>query len=307
PPAAPAGSAASPGYWLIHSSRARINPVNRNRSMHWTIKLPLILVCLYGLGLLLVFLAQDRLIFFPRRHPGLSEEDKVRRFEYTSTSGEQVAYLIGETGSPEKVWLIFGGNGSLAIDFAGLARSVITQSPETCCVLIDYPGYGANQGKPGRRAIREASDALWAALPGELGLSEDELAARASLLGHSLGAAVAFESASVWEVPRVFAVSPFTSMQDMARRQVTSAFAVGLRHRWDNRRAIERIAEMDDVEIEIFHGEEDGLIPAAMGRELRDLAPHKIQFTPVPSAGHNDVICAILPDLIDLLAGGKNP
>ncbi|MEM6916668.1 MAG: hypothetical protein AAF491_08905, partial [Verrucomicrobiota bacterium] len=75
-----------------------------------------------------------------------------------------------------------------------------------------------------------------------------------------------------------------------------------LTHRYDNITSIDEIlASERDVEITIFHGEDDRLIPAEMGRALADQDEEgaTIEFIPVAEAGHNDIIYRILPRLVE--------
>ncbi|MEM7601035.1 MAG: hypothetical protein AAF357_06420 [Verrucomicrobiota bacterium] len=73
-----------------------------------------------------------------------------------------------------------------------------------------------------------------------------------------------------------------------------------LSHRYDNERSIDAILHSGrPVEITIYHGENDRLIPISMGRSLaqRDEAGKRIEFIPVQEAGHNDIIHKILEQL----------
>ena len=270
--------------------------------MPWYLRLPLLVASLYGFAVLAIYFLQDRMMFFPRTYSERALSG-FEPFHYEAVGGEHTAALVGNLEKPSRVWIVFGGNGSLALNFLDLAHRVVERDPTGCVLLVDYPGYGNNPGRPGRASIQKATDALWETLPSTLGLSPPELTSRTSVLGHSLGAAVGMEFAAKWEISSVIAISPFTSMQEMANRQVSRALAIGLKHRWDNRAALDRIVGLEGAFVHIYHGERDRLIPASMGRDLRDRHPLNVGYFPIPNAGHNDAIDQILPQLVDRMGG----
>ncbi|MBA3963805.1 MAG: hypothetical protein H0X40_18155 [Chthoniobacterales bacterium] len=54
---------------------------------------------------------------------------------------------------PARVWVLFCGNGSLALDWLPLARR--DQNTGDAFLLIDYPGYGKISPAMGRELARE--------------------------------------------------------------------------------------------------------------------------------------------------------
>src|SRR3954469_2507537 len=82
------------------------------------------LVLLIVVVLLLLF--QSRLIYFPRPYGSETlagvEQRKGRALEFTTSQGRQVAFYLppGDHAGTEPVflWIICGGNGSLALDYA---------------------------------------------------------------------------------------------------------------------------------------------------------------------------------------------
>src|SRR3712207_8818864 len=49
-----------------------------------------------------------------------------------------------EQGIPERIWVAFPGNGSLALDW--LAFVARDPNPANAYLLVDYPGYGRSEG-----------------------------------------------------------------------------------------------------------------------------------------------------------------
>lgn len=243
-----------------------------------------------------LFVAQERMIYFPRRYaPELvrgAEAQGFRRLEFATSQGRQTAFLLppGGGAAPGALVVIFCGNASTGLDWASYALA--RRNPGAAVLLFDYPGYGLCEGRPSPAAILESSKAAMNAAAAALGVKPQDLAASSVLLGHSLGAAAAFQLAADTSVKRVIAVAPFTTMLAMAERSVSKAFAWLLRHRFDNRDALGRIAgQASPPAVVILHGAEDEVIPFRMGRELAETARLlglDVTFIPAPGCGHND-------------------
>ncbi|MEM9016045.1 MAG: alpha/beta fold hydrolase [Verrucomicrobiota bacterium] len=254
---------------------------------------------------MILYLGQGRLIYLPRSYySGMPEFEQVNIVSYLSNGKKQHVFLPERkrTEPPDRVWWVFGGNGSLALDWIGFLDSAPADSGITF-VLFDYPGYGLNEGSPNPHRIADSIDDALPPVAEAFDISKDELIERSSVLGHSLGAAVAFDFADRYELDRIVAVSPFTTMEEMAKRTMGAWVTPLLTHRYDNEKALDGILHSGKkVRITIFHGEEDRLIPMAMGQSLaaRDKDGDAIEFIPVPKAGHNDVISRILYELIHL-------
>lgn len=267
----------------------------------------LVFIGLFLLFALVLYLSQGRLIYFPQRYySGKEELSRVDRVSYELNGKKQHAYLLKRDSAdlPDRVWWLFGGNGSVALGWVGLVEAV-PASKNRAFVLFDYPGYGLNQGSPNPQRIFDSIDLAVPAVAGKLGLSEGELVSRSATVGHSLGAAVAFDFANRYKLSRVVAISPFTTMTEMAKRQVGPVLGLFVSHQYDNEKSMDGIlAENRSVDVTIFHGDEDRLIPDEMGRSLaaRDGSGDKVQYIPVPGAGHNDVVMRIAPDLLRIIA-----
>jgi pimeloyl-ACP methyl ester carboxylesterase len=256
-----------------------------------------------------IYFGQDRLIYFPRHYtsttPGL---DRVEAVSYETAGRKHRAFLLNHANSPpERIWWFFCGNGSVALDWIGLVGRA-DPAWNQAYVLFDYPGYGFNPGNPNPRSIARAVDDAFPAVAEQLGLSSGELARRSGVVGHSLGAAAALDTADRYEMESVIAISPFTSMKDMADRQVGPVLGSFLRHRFENTGPVDRLLGRESMNIVLFHGKRDGIVPFEMGESLSARAnPHRgrgLLFIPVDGAGHNDIVGAIADDLLDLL---QNP
>lgn len=243
----------------------------------------------------------------PRQYGvGKKEFEKVRTVAFSVDGKKQYLYLPKRPDDlpVESVWWIFGGNGSVALDWIDVVASV-PDADKQAFVLFDYPGYGMNRGTPGLKSITASIDAAVPKVAEALGLTRDDLIAKSKTLGHSLGAAVALDFTNRYELDRVIAVSPFTTMEAMAKRTMGSGAALLLRDRYDNERSLSDILQSERrVRITIFHGQNDTLIPSTMSQSLAELdsSGRTIELTLVPEAGHNDIIMRIAPALVRMMA-----
>lgn len=247
------------------------------------------------LGSALLFLFQERIIYVPRGYGIRMEQIRPRDatvLRYQTACGRQVAFYVRPQGGaevPRTVWVAFNGNASLALDMLDLYEEA--PDPAAAFLLVDYPSYGECEGKPSPQSILESSEGALAALAEHLKTAPKQLYAHLNVFGYSIGAAAALQLAARHEVEKVVLVSPFTTMMEMARRQVGWPLCLMLRHRFDNRsRMLELAKQAKRPKVVMFHGVADPLIPIAMSRELASLVPGWVEFHEVPGADHVSVI-----------------
>jgi pimeloyl-ACP methyl ester carboxylesterase len=250
---------------------------------------------LLALPAIALFSCQSMLIYFPRPY---SEQALARAramgittLEFQTEDGQQIAHLLSardhSTKSEATLWMITAGNGSLALDYLDDALFWQDAHPGATFLFLDYPGYGACQGNPNPDSITRSIDAIHAELCNFTSIGPIE---HIGCFGHSLGAAAALIAADRLEARRIVLISPFTSMADMAEKQFGKWARVILRHNFDNRDRIRSIAQRNNAEVVIFHGDSDELIPPRMPEELAQTFPDTVtRLSIVTGAGHNDV------------------
>jgi pimeloyl-ACP methyl ester carboxylesterase len=246
-------------------------------------------------------LLQDKLLYHPRRYEDKPLWDEVFEFGGQPCAMKKVSYSISKRflGNFEQVaflllpqsrdvtviWAIHGGNAMLATDWlAHLDRMLLAIPPLGIgFLLIDYPGYGFNDGGPAPIAALKASkEALTVAL------AQFDVKPQVNLLGHSLGCAamsqLAVELSRSGSPPGQLVLSaPFLDIPRMAMRVLGGLFPESIRplfppllsalvpHQWDNTAQVPAAACFG-WQIKIVHGSVDELVPCFMGRELYRLA-----------------------------------
>jgi uncharacterized protein len=200
----------------------------------------LLVIGLAFLGLVaLIYFKQHSMIYHPRPYD-LSYAQSLpadgEEISYALPFGKQTAFYIpahNNVRRPERVWMAFCGNASLALDWT----TILAGYPhgDDAFLLIDYPGYGKCQGDASIPSMRASSDAALKMLAKRLGLSGEELELRLCTIGHSLGSAVALDFAARHHVQRVVAISAFTTLREEAARIVGGPLSHLLVENYDNR------------------------------------------------------------------------
>jgi uncharacterized protein len=249
--------------------------------------LPLLVIT--GVPLLLIAGCQTKLIYFPRPYgPAVtadwSEKTRGKPIGFTTSQGKQRAFLQGNLTTPRNLWIVCGGNGTVALDWSDWLEK--NAPHEDAWLLVDFPGYGDCEGSPSPARIRES---LRIAVP----LAEKSLGwtiskpARLRFFGHSLGGAACLIAASEFGIQRGVLLAPFTSTMDMARRMTGLPLGFLVTHRFDNEAGLAELADRGPGEVIILHGSDDEVIPVSMSRRMADERKKIVRFMEIPGARHN--------------------
>jgi len=237
----------------------------------------------YGAVLLLVFLFQPRLIYFPQverehtatpRAAGLDFEDVAL---HTADGIKLHGWWVAARDARGTVLLMHGNAGNIShrlgylTMFNYLGYSVL---------LFDYRGYGKSGGSPGEEGTYLDAEAAWQHLT-EVGNRKSQDIVQ---VGESLGGGVATWLALKYPPRALVLASTFTSVPDMGA-QVYPWLPVRLLARivYDN---IARIREIQ-VPVMIAHSRGDDIIPFAHGQALFAAAREPKQFLEL-AGGHNE-------------------
>lgn len=219
---------------------------------------------------LLMFLTQRSQIYFPvgeSSAPGASSLSLAR-------DGVEVKIWVVSRPGPRAL-LYFGGN---AEDVAGSVGSFSQAFPAHSLYLMNYRGYGGSSGRPSEPALVDDAVALY-----------DELEPRhaeISVIGRSLGSAVAMQLASRREVRDLVLISPFDSLVNVARFHMPYLpVRLLLLDRYDSATVAARI----DARTLIVVAGADEIIPRARSEALAAAFASPPQVSVVEGARHNDL------------------
>ncbi len=237
----------------------------------------------YGAVLLLVFLFQPRLIYFPqveREHtatPRAADLDFEDVALHTADGIKLHGWWVAARDARGTVLLMHGNAGNIShrlgylTMFNRLGYSVL---------LFDYRGYGKSGGSPGEEGTYLDAEAAWQHLTEARNLKSQDIV----IVGESLGGGVATWLALKYPPRALVLASTFTSVPDMGA-QVYPWLPVRLLARivYDN---IARIREIQ-VPLMIAHSRGDDIIPFAHGQALFAAAREPKQFLEL-AGGHNE-------------------
>ena len=233
----------------------------------------------------LLYLFQDRLIFYPQSLP-----ESVRRstaalpgteeIELAAADGTRLHGWLRHQAAPlpRGLVLCFGGN---AEEVSGQILDATELAPWSVAAF-NYRGYGRSGGDPSETAL--VSDAL--VIYDRLAERADIDADRIVVLGRSLGSGVAVPLAAQRPVRGLILVSPFDSLSSIAKK--TYPFVPVeplLRHPFDSIALASRIS----APVLVLAGEEDQLIPPAHSRRLADAWGGAHRFELLSRAHHNNI------------------
>lgn len=267
------------------------------------------LISLTCISCAVLYWVQDSIIYHPMHY----DEAVYRKVQtgfskeivYHTAQGRQVALYVAPKAAsqtlPERIWIIFGGNMSLALNWQGLLSRV----PDTQAgfLLFELPGYGHCEGKPSLRAILESSEGAMRALAQQLHANPDVLFRRLCILGYSLGTGSALQLAvRQSHIERIVLVAPYSSMMAMARMKFGWPLCCLLRHRFDNRARLNELSiRPDRPTVTILHGDRDEVIPVTQTRDMAASFNGWVTYHEIIGADHTRVLTEHEPEILSAM------
>jgi hypothetical protein len=248
----------------------------------WAAKLALILAALYSAIITVMYLAQTWLIF-PATLAGLAQVQLPTSAQHLEVRTPDANTLVGvrilakgvrAQGAP--TLLGFGGNAWSAEAMALFLHGLF---PDRDVVAFHYRGYAPSSGRPSAEALLSDSLLIFDYL------LQSDAGERVVAVGFSIGSGVAAYLARQRPVAGLIMVTPFDSLEALARNIYWWA-PVGLllRHRMPTIDFVRESLEPTAVII----AERDTIVPARRSKPLR-AAIANLVFERTIEAGHNDL------------------
>ena len=262
--------------------------------MLWELLLPLAIG--YGAVLVLVYLFQSHLVFFP----GTGREAVVTPRSYglhfetvriSTADGETLdAWWVPVENARGAVLFFHGNAGNIShrIDYLQMFRRLRYST-----LIVDYRGYGKSTGTPSEAGTYRDAEAAWQHLLTDRAARPQDIV----IAGESLGAAIATWLTAQTTPRAVILLSTFTSVNDLGA-QVYWFLPVRLLSRigYDNLANLKRIR----APVFIAHSRDDDIVPYAHGRKLFDAAAEPKTFLEM-RGGHNDGFIFTQPEWVAAL------
>jgi uncharacterized protein len=244
-----------------------------------TIFVFLTIIFLYLLLCILMYIFQDKFIFYPAKlnetSPYLKEHKK---FEITITHNN--VNLHG--------WLLNPENPNLIIYYGGNAEEVsynireFKEFENYSVLLINYRGYGKSQGSPGQKQLY--SDALF--VHDYMTTNFSQKFKKIILFGRSLGTSVALYVANKRAVEGAILVTPFASIRELAQKHYPYLpVKFLLKHPFDS---INLISEKR-IPTLVLVAENDVIVPSSSTNRLIDQLGDNKKSVIIKNATHNDI------------------
>lgn len=230
-----------------------------------------------------LFGMQERFLFFPERLP--------KDYDFALPAyGEEVFFDAEDGVSIHALWyrapeeesrgviLYFHGNAGSLSSWKTVAPLFLSLDYDL--FIIDYRGFGKSEGYLSEEGLyRDGRGAYLALL--ERGYEANQIV----VLGRSIGTGIATEIASTHEVAGLILETPFTNLMDLATSHIPVLPRLLLTYRFKNDEKSSRI----DVPTLVLHGDNDEVIPFAMGEELYEKLHQPKRFLRLQGARHNDI------------------
>ena len=251
-----------------------------------------LLLVITGVPLLMLAGCQSKLIYFPRPYaPGTTAEWAQRtagkKIDFKTSQGQQRAFLQGNLKSPRHLWIVCGGNGTVALDWSEWLEEHAPK--EDAWLLVDFPGYGDCEGAPTPGRIRESLKTAVPQACQEIGWASHSDPGKLRFFGHSLGAAACLMAASEFKIQRGVMIAPFTSTMAMSQHMTGMPLGFLIWHSFDNSARLAEIAARGPGEVTIFHGTDDEAIPVAMSLTLAAEQKQIVRLREIPGGRHNTI------------------
>jgi len=231
---------------------------------------------LYLAFLAVLFLSQDRMLYFP--HVGGSLRPERLGLEPWPSADSTLGFVSAvRHAEPRGTFLVWHGNAGSALDRAYYTEALGRRGFRV--VLLEYPGYGSREGRFG-----EASFVADGRAAAEQALQR--FGAPVCLLGESMGCGVATAVAAALgsRAAGVVLITPWKSLPDLAQARYPLVPARWLtRDRYDNVRNLEAY----DGPVSVAMSARDEIIPPSHTRRLYESIRSPKRLWVFEEAGHN--------------------
>jgi uncharacterized protein len=224
---------------------------------------------------------QRRLLYFPAKIPTDVVVQAAAEHGFApwrNSSGRIIGWKMSSTETPTGSVLIVHGNAGCAMDRDYLARPIHDAMPVDVFVL-EYPGYGAREGSPGKKSFDAAAEEAFQMLPTN---------SPKYIVSESIGTGVACDLAKNHpkEVAGLALIAPYHDLASVAQR-----------HMWFLPAYFFLLDRFNPAEcLKSYHGPvtfvvagADEIIGSTSGIRLYDGYNGAKNLQVVPGAHHNDI------------------
>lgn len=241
-------------------------------------------VSVYLLICAMLYLLQERMIFFPESLP----------LDYDFTHGIHTAFqevwLPHESGKAHGLLfscsekrrgtvLYFHGNGGAMLKWIDVASRFLQRGYDV--LIMDYRGYGKSRGALSQEALLADAQAAYDYLKAQV--PESEIA----VFGRSLGSGFAAYIGSRNQPQKILLETPYYSIARVAARRF---FWLPVRRLIRYPMPAATFLETTQCPVWLVHGTQDRVIPHQNSRDLMmQLGTERCTYVEIPGGTHNDL------------------
>jgi uncharacterized protein len=241
-------------------------------------------VVLYGIIILLFYLFQSALLFFPQPLSYRVElNEKTEEVKIKSSDGNELHGWLWHVSDkePQKLIIYFGGNAEEVSHMLDLA----SRFDGWAMLLVNYPGYGRSEGKPGQDSFYNAALSIYDYAAKRDDIDNDNIV----LIGRSIGSGSAIYLAHERKVKSLILVSPFESIRAVAKSKLPFLpVNLILRHKFPSKEYAANVS----VPLLAFYGTADYIIPPIHSKRLAEYWRGEKKLVKLSSFGHNDIFAS---------------
>ncbi|MBI3067380.1 MAG: alpha/beta hydrolase [Betaproteobacteria bacterium] len=251
----------------------------------------------YFAVIVLVFLFQSRLVYFPQMGREIAVTPRAYGLDFEpaeikTVDGETLyAWWVPVPDARGTVLLLHGNAGNIShrMDYLLMFRRLRYST-----LIVDYRGYGRSTGSPSEEGTYRDADAAWNHLVQARAVNPADIV----IFGESLGGAVAAWLAARVTPRAVVLASTFTSAPDLGA-QVYPFLPVRLisRFKYDALDSLRRV----QAPVLVAHSRDDDIVPFTHGQKLYAAANEPKQFLEM-RGGHNDGFVFMREEWVKALA-----
>lgn len=233
-----------------------------------------------------MFVFQRKLLYLPDKNPLPPAEifgiDTLEQIFLNTKDGLRLkAYYMPAQGQDNGTIVLFHGNaGSIA---HRMTKAAIYHLFGTGVLLVEYRGYGGNDGTPTEKGLYADGRAAMEFLTKQKNLPPEKII----LYGESLGSGVAVQMATEYDAAGLVLETPFSSAAAVASSVYPfMPVRLLLKDRYDN---IAKIKQIKKMPVLVVHGTRDGVVPFTEGKKLFEAAAEPKKFVAIEGGNHNNL------------------
>lgn len=236
-------------------------------------------IILYAGILFFLYIFQDYLLFFPQPTP-TANRDKLQKYQITVSIDDLKVrgWFVNKEAPQGPLIIYYGGNAEEVSDII----FDIDRLKNASILAINYRGYGNSEGKPSGQNLVEDALHIFDYMVDQKNIDSNSII----LMGRSLGSGVAVHVASQRRVLAVILITPFDTLENVAKHHYPMVpVKLLLRHKFDSL----ALAPAIDRPALVLMASKDAIVPNRYSQNLIKHWQGEVSQITIPGAGHNNV------------------